>query len=74
MCLHYGVPTGDIFLRKVIKVDQRKVTSCILNTYISQRTDIFEETEVKSIAQAIRHWHLSDFVQTPLVSQKTSQA
>lgn len=57
--------TGDIFLRKVIKANKRKVTSCILNTHISQYTDIFEEIEVRSIAQAVRHWHLSEFVQTP---------
>ncbi len=54
--------TGDVFLRKVIKADQRKVTSCILNTQISQNTNIFDEIEVRSIAQAIRHWHLSEFV------------
>jgi|GEM_PF-895501 len=56
---------GNIFLRKVIKADKRKITSCILNTHINQFTDIFEEIEVRSIAQAIRHWHLSEFVQTP---------
>lgn len=54
--------TGDIFLRKVIKVDERKITSCILNTQISHHTDVFEEMEVRSIAQAVRHWHLSEFV------------
>jgi transcriptional regulator with XRE-family HTH domain len=57
---------GDAILRKVIKADKRKVTSCILNTHINQHTDIFEEIEVRSIAQAIRHWHLSEFVETPL--------
>jgi transcriptional regulator with XRE-family HTH domain len=59
---------GEIFLRKLIKVDKQKVTSCILNTQISQHTDIFKEIEVRSIAQAIRHWHLSEFVQTSLPS------
>jgi transcriptional regulator with XRE-family HTH domain len=65
--------TGDMFLRKVIKADQRKVTSCILNTQISHHTDIFEEIEVRSIAQAIRHWHLSEFISTPLSSLPTNQ-
>jgi transcriptional regulator with XRE-family HTH domain len=55
---------GDIFLRKVINVDQRKITSCILNNQISHHTNIFEEIEVRSIAQAMRHWHLSEFVST----------
>lgn len=56
---------GGLFLRKVIKADKRKITSCILNTHINQFTDIFEEVEIRSITQPIRHWHLSEFVQTP---------
>jgi len=51
---------GDLFLRKVIKADKKKITTCILNTQTNQYADIVEEIEVQSIAQAIRHWHLSE--------------
>jgi len=65
--------TGDVFLRKVVKADRRKIICCILNTHISQHIDIFEEIKVRSIAQAIRHWHLSEFVQAPLPLTATNR-
>lgn len=59
---------GDTVLRKIIKAETRKITSCILNIHVNQDIDIFEEIEARSIAQAIRHWHLSESVQTPHLS------
>jgi transcriptional regulator with XRE-family HTH domain len=57
---------GKVFLRRVIKCNRRKVTSCILNNHTHQNTNFIEEIDVVSIAQAIRHWHLSELVQEPL--------
>lgn len=54
----------EFLLRRVIKLRKRKVTCCILNAPINQNANIVEEIEVKSIAQAIRHWHLSELVRT----------
>jgi transcriptional regulator with XRE-family HTH domain len=51
---------GDKILRKVIKCDNKKITSCILNTNMRQNANIIEEIEAHSIAQAIWHWHLSE--------------
>lgn len=51
---------GHQTLRRILKVDNRKVVSCILNTDSSHNSPIVEETEVLSIAQATRHWRLSE--------------
>jgi transcriptional regulator with XRE-family HTH domain len=56
---------GDKYLRKVIKSDKKNITSCILNTSAHQNTNIIEEIEARSIAQAIWHWHLSELVCAP---------
>ncbi|MBM3633444.1 MAG: helix-turn-helix domain-containing protein [Alphaproteobacteria bacterium] len=55
---------GNLMLRRVIKSDNRLITSCILNTNINSSTNIIEECEVKYIAQAIWHWHLSQLLKT----------
>lgn len=55
---------GHIVLRRVIKSDNRLITSCILNTNMNSSTNIIEENEVKYIAQAIWHWHLSQLMKT----------
>jgi transcriptional regulator with XRE-family HTH domain len=64
---------GETILRKIIKAEARKITSCILNTHVDQSVDVFEEIEVRCIAQPIRHWHLSEFVQTPPFFQVQSK-
>lgn len=53
---------GDILLRRIIKTDGRKITACLLNTNFNQYTEIVQEYDVRSIAQAIWHWHLSQLV------------
>jgi transcriptional regulator with XRE-family HTH domain len=55
---------GTILLRRIIKSDNRIITSCILNTNVNQGTNIIEECEVKTIAQAMWHWHLSQLVRS----------
>ncbi len=52
--------TGNQTLRRILKVDHKKVVACILNTDSSHNSPIVEETEVFSIAQATRHWRLSE--------------
>jgi transcriptional regulator with XRE-family HTH domain len=54
----------EFLLRRVIKSRRRKITCCILNVHINQNVNIVEEIEVQTIAQAIRHWHLSELVQS----------
>lgn len=56
---------GDKFLRRVIKSDNQKITSCILNTSMGQAAPIVEEVEARSLAQAIWHWHVSELVGAP---------
>lgn len=56
---------GRKCLRRIIKCDSRKITSCILNTKSNQDTEFVEEIEALSIAQAIWHWHLSDLDSLP---------
>ncbi|MGV8947919.1 MAG: helix-turn-helix domain-containing protein [Candidatus Paracaedibacter sp.] len=51
---------GNQTLRRILKVDNRKIISCILNTDSSHNSPIVEETEAFSIAQATRHWRLSE--------------
>lgn len=51
---------GHQVLRRILKVDNRKIVSCILNTDSSHNAPIVEETEAFSIAQATRHWRLSE--------------
>lgn len=53
---------GPKLLRRVIKSDNRTITSCILNTKSNQIGDFVEEIDVLSIAQAIWHWHLSELI------------
>jgi len=50
--------TGDKLLRRIIKSNNRKITACLLNPH--GNTNILEELEVNAIAQATRHWHLSE--------------
>ena len=59
---------GDKLLRRIIKADNRKITAYILN-HNHQNMGVTEEIDAQYIAQAVRHWHLSESV---LVSQKTS--
>lgn len=54
--------SGPKLLRRVIKCDNRTITSCILNTKSNQSGDFVEEMDVLSIAQAIWHWHLSELI------------
>lgn len=56
---------GNKILRRIIKSDDQKITSCILNTGTGQVTPIVEEIEARSLAQAIWHWHLSERVGSP---------
>lgn len=56
---------GKRLLRRIIKVDNRKITTCLLNTNINQHVNIVEEYEVRSIAQATRHWHLAELIRSP---------
>lgn len=57
--------TGNQILRRILKVDNRKIVSCILNTDGSHNVPIVEETEAFSIAQATRHWRLSEIEHNP---------
>lgn len=59
---------GKKFLRRIIKSDNNKITSCILNTSVNQNISIVEEFEARAIAQAIWHWHLSELVLAPPAS------
>lgn len=52
---------GDKLLRRVIKCEKHKITSCILN--INTNQNLVEVIEVNSIAQTIWHWHLSELEQ-----------
>lgn len=53
---------GDKWLRRVMKVSNRKITCCILNTTTSPGASIMEEVEVRSLAQVLWHWRLSELV------------
>jgi len=53
---------GDKCLRRIIKCNGRRILSCILNTKSNQAIEFVEEIEALSVAQAIWHWHLSEFV------------
>lgn len=53
---------GNLLLRRIIKTDGHKVTSCSLNANLGTNKNIVEEFEVRSLAQAIWHWHLSEVV------------
>jgi transcriptional regulator with XRE-family HTH domain len=55
---------GNFLLRRIIKSEARTITACLLNTNVSPSINIVEEFEVRSIAQAIWHWHLSQVVRT----------
>lgn len=56
-------PSGaDKRLRRIIKCNDRRVTSCILNTKTNRNVEFIEEIETLSIAQVLWHWHLSDLV------------
>lgn len=54
---------GDKCLRRIIKSNNHKITSYILNVTDHQTSQLMEETEVHSIAQAMWHWHLSELQQ-----------
>lgn len=56
---------GDMILRRIIKADNRKITTCLLNANVNQNINIVEDYDVRSIAQAIWHWHLSQIVRIP---------
>jgi transcriptional regulator with XRE-family HTH domain len=56
---------GEIYLRRIIKSDGRKITACLLNTNHNQYTEIVQEYDVRSIAQALWHWHLSQLIRIP---------
>ncbi|MBX9805038.1 MAG: helix-turn-helix domain-containing protein [Alphaproteobacteria bacterium] len=56
---------GKRLLRRIIKIDNRKITTCIINTNVNPNINIVQEYEVRAIAQATRHWHLSELVRTP---------
>lgn len=51
---------GDKRLRRVIKCQQQSIICCIFNT--ENNSPIFEEIEVISVAQATRHWRLSEVI------------
>lgn len=53
---------GDKCLRRIIRCDGRKITSCVLNTKSNQNIEFVEEMEALSIAQVLWHWHLSGSV------------
>ncbi|MEI8295488.1 MAG: helix-turn-helix domain-containing protein [Alphaproteobacteria bacterium] len=53
--------SGENFLRRIIKADNRKVTTYILN-HNHQKGGVAEEIEAQYIAQTVRHWHLSELV------------
>lgn len=53
---------GDRCLRRIIKCDGRRITSCILNTKSDHNVGFIEEIEALSIAQVLWHWHLSSLV------------
>jgi transcriptional regulator with XRE-family HTH domain len=53
---------GDRCLRRIIKCDGRRITTCILNTKSDQNVEFIEEIEALSIAQVLWHWHLSNLV------------
>ncbi len=53
---------GDRFLRRVINATNRKITACTLNTNGNQNKSIIEDIEVRSVAQAIWHWRLSEMI------------
>jgi transcriptional regulator with XRE-family HTH domain len=63
------VEDGDIVLRRIIKADNRKITTCLLNTNAHQNANIVEDYDVRSIAQAIWHWHLSQVVRIPTLGK-----
>lgn len=54
---------GDKMLRRIIKADGQKITSYILNTSATHNSNLVEDIEVNSLAQAIWHWHISELVQ-----------
>lgn len=54
--------SGEKFLRRIIKAESKKITSCLLNANASQGVNVVEEIEARSIAQAIWHWHLSELI------------
>jgi transcriptional regulator with XRE-family HTH domain len=56
---------GEILLRRIIKTENRRITSCLLNTKVDSSINIIEEIDTRSIAQAIWHWHLSELVRAP---------
>ncbi|MEI8295628.1 MAG: helix-turn-helix transcriptional regulator [Alphaproteobacteria bacterium] len=61
--------SGEKLLRRIIKADNRKITAYILN-HNHQSAGVAEEiVEAQYIAQAIRHWHLSELV---VISQNPS--
>lgn len=66
VCVIEGT-NGNQCLRRVIKSEYRKVIVCTLNTENHQNLPIIEEIDAFSIAQATRHWRLSELVETPCV-------
>jgi transcriptional regulator with XRE-family HTH domain len=56
---------GDKMVRRIIKAEGQKVTSYILNTNANHNSNLVEDIEVSSLAQAIWHWRISELVQNP---------
>jgi transcriptional regulator with XRE-family HTH domain len=63
---------GNQYLRRVIKVDGRKITACTLSTEEKNMLPIIEEIDAYSMAQVTRHWHVFELI-TAITIQASSK-